>query len=81
MKSFIVIVTFLAAYIPSLAISAEIIHDSEFQLLQEQYGEKWAAEDKEIEKKLEELQKKHGKRPNIIPHYVDDVWWCSVFIP
>ena len=35
----------------------KIIHDAEFQLLQEQYGKKWAEEDKEIEKKLESLKK------------------------
>ena len=29
---------------------SEIIHDAEFQLLQKQYGKKWAAEDNEIEK-------------------------------
>ena len=51
----------------------DIIHDSEFQLLQKQHGEKWAAEDKEIEAKLDALRKKHGKRPNIIHIMWDDM--------
>ncbi len=54
------------ALISSAVFSQGIIHDSEFQLLQEQYRDKWAAEDQEVEKMLGALLKKHGKRPNII---------------
>ena len=60
---------------------AGIIHDAEFQLLQKQYGEKWAAEDKEIEKKLEALRKKHGKRPNIIHILWDDMKYGAIGHP
>jgi arylsulfatase len=60
---------------------AGIIHDSEFQLLQKQYGEKWAAEDKEIEKKLESLHEKHGKRPNIIHIMWDDMKYGAIGHP
>ena len=33
----------------------EIIHDVEFDRLQRQFGEKWAAEDKDIDKMLAEI--------------------------
>ena len=36
---------------------------------------KWAAEDKEIKQKLAALEKKFGKRPNIIYILADDVGW------
>lgn len=51
-----------------------IIHDGEFQFLRAQYGEKWDAEDKEIDEKLAEIRQKNGgKRPNILYILIDDV--------
>jgi len=50
-------------------------------LLEAQHGEKWAAEDKEIDKKLGELKKKHGTPPNIIHIMWDDTALGEVGIP
>lgn len=50
----------------------EIIHDAEQAILQEQFGEQWATQDKEIDKKLKALEKKFGKKPNIIHIMWDD---------
>jgi arylsulfatase len=50
----------------------KLIHDAEQAILQEQFGEKWAAQDKVLQKKLDELYKKHGKRPNIVHIMWDD---------
>ena len=61
-----------------LVSAKDIIHDSEFQLLQEQHGDKWAAEDKDIQKKLDALRKKHGKRPNIIHIMWDDMKYGAI---
>ena len=61
-----------------IANAKEIIHDSEFQILQEQHGDKWAAEDKTIEQKLDALRKKHGKRPNIIHIMWDDMKYGAI---
>ena len=56
-----------------LSLNAQkIIHDAEQDILQEQFGEKWAAQDKEIDKKLKELEKKFGKKPNIVHIMWDD---------
>ncbi len=60
------------------AAGEKIVHDSEFQLIQEQYGDKWAAEDQDIEKKLDALKKKHGKRPNIIHIMWDDMKYGAI---
>jgi len=50
----------------------EIVHDAEHYILLEQHGEKWAAEDTELDKKLEALREKYGKRPNIVHVLFDD---------
>jgi len=59
----------------------KIIHDAEYYLLEAQHGEKWAAEDRELDKKLEALQKKHGAPPNIIHIMWDDTPVGEVGIP
>lgn len=51
-----------------------IIHDGEFEFLRQQHGEKWKAEDKEVDQMLAEIRKKNGdKRPNILYILIDDV--------
>jgi arylsulfatase A-like enzyme len=61
------------------AVSAKgIIHDAEYSILEAQHGEKWAAEDSEIDKRLEALRKKHGKRPNIIHIMWDDMKYGAI---
>ena len=43
-------------------------------MLLNQHNEQWIAEDKEIDAKLAEIQKKNnGKKPNIIYILIDDV--------
>ena len=63
------------------AWGAQIIHDAEQNILQEQYGEKWAKQDRNIQKKLDALYEKHGKRPNIIHIMWDDNSFGEVGIP
>ena len=43
---------------PMLASAKDIVHDAEFYVLKAQHGDKWAAEDKELDKKLAALKKK-----------------------
>ncbi len=61
--------------------SPEIIHDTEQQRLEDQHGEKWVAEDKGIDAKLEQLRKKFGKRPNIIHIMWDDMKYGAIGHP
>jgi len=67
----------------SAAVWAEsqIIHDAEYYVLEAQHGKKWAAEDKELDKKLKALRKKHGTPPNIIHIMWDDTAVGEVGIP
>ena len=59
----------------------EIIHDAEQAILQKQFGEQWAKQDKKINKKLKALEKKFGKKPNIIHIMWDDNTLGEVGIP
>ena len=49
--------------------------DAPFVELQEKNKVKWAAEDKKIDEKLGQLEKRFGKKPNIIYILADDVGW------
>ena len=60
---------------------ANLIQDAEYYVLEAQHGEKWAAEDKELDKKLSALQKKYGRPPNIIHIMWDDTAFGDVGIP
>ena len=61
--------------------NSKIIHDAEHYLLEAQYGERWAAEDQAISAKLAALEKKHGRRPNLIHIMWDDTALGEVGIP
>jgi arylsulfatase A-like enzyme len=64
-----------AAFLSANAQAAKpIAHDAEYYILEAQNGQKWAAEDKEIDKKLAEFRKKNdGKSPNIFYILIDDI--------
>ena len=54
--------------------AADIVHDGEYQFLRAQHGDKWDAEDKEIDGMLADIKRqKGGKRPNILYILIDDV--------
>jgi arylsulfatase len=58
-----------------------IIHDAEYYVLEAQHGEKWAAQDKELDKKLKALREKHGTPPNIIHIMWDDMKYGAIGHP
>ncbi|MBV1916177.1 MAG: sulfatase-like hydrolase/transferase [Pseudomonadales bacterium] len=60
---------------------SKIVHDAEYYVLKAQHGDKWATEDKEIDKKLAALRKKHGKPPNIIHIMWDDTAVGELGVP
>jgi len=86
-KSIFLIISLVAAVLvlgTGVAAAKEdgkIIHDAEYYILNAQNGEKWTAEDKELDKKLSELQKKYGRPPNIIHIMWDDTAFGDVGIP
>ena len=76
-----VLVFLLGAGAVTAKEDGEIVHDAEFYVLEAQHGEKWAAEDKELDKKLAELREKHGGPPNIIHIMWDDSPVGDIGIP
>jgi arylsulfatase A-like enzyme len=82
---FVLIRTILAlvlfVFSASVAQSAGIVHDAEYYILEAQNGERWKAEDGELDKKLANLRKKHGQPPNIIHIMWDDQSFGDCGIP
>jgi arylsulfatase len=64
------------------ALAAEIVHDAEYYVLEAQNGERWAADDKLVDRKLAEFREKNGgKPPNILYILVDDIGFGDLGIP
>lgn len=61
--------------------SRAIVHDAEHYILVAQNGERWAAEDEEIDARLAELRKRHGASPNIVYILWDDMTLGAVGFP
>ncbi|WP_220681722.1 sulfatase-like hydrolase/transferase [Methanofollis formosanus] len=59
----------------------EIVHDAEYYILEARHGEVWAAEDDELDARLEALRKKYGTPPNIVHIMWDDTAFGEVGIP
>jgi arylsulfatase len=74
-------VVVIGVFVSSTLMASEIIHDAEQEILQQQFGEQWAAPDVEIQKKLDERYAKYGKRPNVIHIMWDDNSFGEVGIP
>ncbi len=63
------------------AAKPKIVHDAEYYILEAQHGERWAAEDKDLDQKLAGLRKKYGAPPNIVHVLWDDTPVGEVGIP
>jgi len=62
--------------------ATDIVHDSEYYILEAQNGEKWAKDDQSIDKKLADFRKKNGgKAPNIFYILIDDIGFGDLGIP
>ena len=57
------------------AVNAAPVFDGYVQQNQKKHAKAWLEEDKKINKKLAALEKKFGKKPNIIYILADDVGW------
>ena len=63
------------------ASAQAIVHDAEYYILEAQNGQRWAAEDKELDAKLAALRKQHGQPPNIVYVLWDDTTFGAVGFP
>lgn len=60
----------------------QLVHDTETVILQSQHAEKWAADDKVVDAKLDAFRKKNGgKSLNILYILVDDIGFGDIGIP
>jgi arylsulfatase len=81
-KTPLIVLIFLIIGCCTQTINAQkIIHDAEYYILKAQHGDKWAEQDKEIQKKLADLEKKHGRKPNIVHIMWDDTAVGEIGVP
>jgi arylsulfatase len=68
--------------IPALAGEGDIVHDSEYYILEAQNAEQWAADDKAVDEKLAAFRQRNGdKPPNLLYILVDDIGFGDLGIP
>ncbi len=65
----------LAFSLPMASLHATPVFDGYFQEEQKKNAKAWAADDKAINERLAKLEKRFGKKPNIIYILADDVGW------
>jgi arylsulfatase A-like enzyme len=58
-----------------------IVHDAEYYLLFDQHGDRWVAEDGELDTKLAELEERFGTKPNLVHIMWDDMAFGDAGIP
>ena len=81
----------LAFFVASAAIglmttltaqAKDIVHDTEYYILEAQNGEQWAKDDEAVDRKLAEFKKKNGgKPPNFLYILIDDIGFGDLGIP
>ncbi len=65
-----------------VSAAKEIIHDADHYILKTQHSERWAADDKAVDKKLADYRAKNGgKSPNILYILIDDIGFGDLGIP
>jgi len=52
--------------------------DAEYLVQEKRFGKQWAAEDKQVREKLAALEKKFGKKPNIVYILADDIGYTEL---
>ena len=80
-NTFILIIGLMLFSTITLSAQDKIVHDAEYYILKAQHGEEWEKQDKEIQKKLADLEKKHGSKPNIIHIMWDDAAVGEIGVP
>ena len=62
----------------SVGMARDIVHDPEFVRMEKEFGQQWGADDKQVREKLAALEKKFGKKPNIVYILADDVGFTEL---
>jgi arylsulfatase A-like enzyme len=67
---------------PASARAADLVHDSEYYVLEAQNSEEWAADNAVVDAKLAEFRKTNdGRPPNIFYILIDDIGFGDLGIP
>jgi arylsulfatase len=64
--------------IPTTQAQSQIIYDAETTRMQEQFGQQWSEDAAKVSDKLAELEKKFGKKPNIVYILADDIGYTEL---
>ena len=63
-------------------VADDIVHDTEYYILEAQNGERWQADDQAVDAKLADFRKSNGgKAPNILYILIDDMGFGDIGIP
>jgi arylsulfatase len=79
--TFCLLFTVSGGVAPAQAQEGKIIHDAEYYILKAQNGDRWAAEDGDLDSKLAALRKRHGGPPNIVYILWDDMTFGAAGFP
>jgi len=72
------VATFLLLMSGLLSTANAIQPDAEYLVREKEFGKQWKAEDKKVQDKLAALEKKFGKKPNIIFILADDIGYTEL---
>jgi len=62
--------------------ASDLVHDTEYYILEAQHGEQWAADDASVDAKLAQFREQNGgKSPNILYILIDDIGFGDLGIP
>ncbi|WKK65257.1 sulfatase-like hydrolase/transferase [Lutimonas zeaxanthinifaciens] len=73
MKSKLIFFFVIIIFIPLSSFSQ--VNDAPFEYYKKRNQDQWKQQDNEIDKKLADLEKRFGKKPNIIYILTDDIGW------
>jgi arylsulfatase len=71
----VAVATIMATAVSTANAAGSAVFDAPFYKTQERNQAQWQQEDKDLDAKLAELEKKHGKKPNIVYILTDDIGW------
>ncbi len=74
----IVAVATILAALPAAQAQEQIIHDAEFVRMEKIFGGQWKADDALVREKLAALERRFGKKPNIVYILADDVGYTEL---
>ncbi len=72
----------IAVFMAGMAQAKDIVHDTEYLILEKQHSEQWAKDDAAVDKKLAAFRKQNGgKSPNILYILIDDIGFGDLGMP